>query len=244
MEEKLREAACHGDVQAIETIISNGTDVNSKHKINGWTALHWAARRNNVEAVKILMSNGAKVDIENNEGKTPGQVAADENVRNILGSTETPATVTETNYVPNYLQNPAFCHKVDLDIVENGAADQNDQPIATLDKDVINEVLKKSSYEEVLKKSSFHQERQEPKSKLLILKIRIANQTDQDFIEMDVEENQRSFQSLKDLMCQELGVNSDTVERIRMLPDTKLRRDVEVRRLEDYAKLELVLNSS
>ena len=146
------------------------------------------------------MSNGAKVDIENNEGKTPGQVAADENVRNILGSTETPVTVTETNYVPNYLQNPAFCHKVDLDIVENGATDQNNQPIATLDKDVINEVLKKSSYEEVLKKSSFHQERQETKSKLLILKIRIANQTDQDFIEMDVEENQRSFQSLKVLM--------------------------------------------
>ena len=146
------------------------------------------------------MSNGAKVDIENNEGKTPGQVAADENVRNILGSTETPVTTTETNYVPNYLQNPAFCHKVDLDIVENGATDQNNQPIATLDKDVINEVLKKSSYEEVLKKSSFHQERQEPKSKLLILKIRIANQTDQDFIEMDVEENQRSFQSLKVLM--------------------------------------------
>ena len=134
------------------------------------------------------MSNGAKVDIENNEGKTPGQVAADENVRNILGSTETPVTVTETNFIPNYLQNPAFCHKVDLDIVENGASDQNNQPITTLDKDVINEVLKKSS---------FHQERQEPKSKLLILKIRIANQTDQDFIEIDVEDNQLNFQSLK-----------------------------------------------
>ena len=53
MDEKLREAACHGDVQALETIISNGIDVNSKHKINGWTALHWAARRNNVEAVKV-----------------------------------------------------------------------------------------------------------------------------------------------------------------------------------------------
>ena len=143
------------------------------------------------------MSNGAKVDIENNEGKTAGQVAADENVRNILGSTETPVTVTETNFIPNYLQNPAFCHKVDLDIVENGATDQNNQPITTLDKDVINEVLKKSSYEEVLKKSSFHQERQEPKSKLLILKIRIANQTDQDFIEIDVEDNQLNFQSLK-----------------------------------------------
>ena len=134
------------------------------------------------------MSNGAKVDIENNEGKTPGQVAADENVRNILGSTETPVTVTETSYVPNYLQNPAFCHKVDLDIIENGAGDQNNQPTTTLDKDVINEVLKKST---------FHQGRQEPKSKLLILKIRVANQTDQDFIEIDVEDNQHTLQSLK-----------------------------------------------
>lgn len=231
MEEKLREAACHGDVQAIETIISNGIDVNSKHKMNGWTALHWAARRNNVEAVKILMSNGAKVDIENNEGKTPGQVAADENVRNILGSTETPVTVTATNYVPNYLQNPAFCHKVDLDIIENGAGDQNNQPTTTLDKDVINEVLKKST---------FHQGRQEPKSKLLILKIRVANQTDQDFIEIDVEDNQHTLQSLKDLMCKEIGVNPHTVERIRKLPNTKLRRDVEVRRLENYTELELV----
>jgi hypothetical protein len=144
-----------------------------------------------------LISNGAKSDIENNEGKTPGQVAADENVRNILGSTETPVTVTKTNYVPNYIQNPAFCHKVDLDIVENGATNQNDQPIATLDKDVVNEVLKKTPFNEVLKKSSFQQERQEPKSKLLILKIRLANQTDQDFIEIDVEDNQLNFQSLK-----------------------------------------------
>ena len=47
----------------------------------------------------------------------------------------------------------------------------------------------------------------------------------------------------QDLMCKELGVNSATVERIRKLPNTKLRRDVEVRRLENYTELELVQNS-
>ena len=45
-----------------------------------------------MEAIKILMSNGAKCDIKNNEGKTPGQVAIDENVQRILVSTATPGT--------------------------------------------------------------------------------------------------------------------------------------------------------
>ena len=48
------------------------------------------------------------------------------------------------------------------------------------------------------------------------------------------------FLLLQDLMCKELGVNSAAVERIRKLPNTKLRRDVEVRRLENYTELELV----
>ena len=58
-----------GDLSQPNTYYST---LNSRHKINGWTALHWAAKRNNVEAIKILMSNGAKCDIKNNEGKTPG----------------------------------------------------------------------------------------------------------------------------------------------------------------------------
>ena len=53
MEEQLREAACIGDTEAIETLIKNGVDVNDKHKINGWTALHWAARRNHQHIIKV-----------------------------------------------------------------------------------------------------------------------------------------------------------------------------------------------
>ena len=53
MEEKLREAACHGDIEAIQALISSGIDVNSKHKMNGWTALHWAARRNEIQSIKV-----------------------------------------------------------------------------------------------------------------------------------------------------------------------------------------------
>merc|ERR1712150_60572 len=88
----------------------------------------------------------------------------------------------------------------------------------------------------VTKSSTLHQD-----TKILILKIRVADSIDRDFIEIDIEDNQLNYQSLTDVMCHELGVNSAQVERIRKLPNTRLRRDIEICRLQNYAELELVL---
>lgn len=35
-EEKLREAACYGDLEAVQMLIKKGVNVNSQHTINGW----------------------------------------------------------------------------------------------------------------------------------------------------------------------------------------------------------------
>lgn len=35
-EEKLREAACIGDIDTVAELIAKGVDPNAKHKINGW----------------------------------------------------------------------------------------------------------------------------------------------------------------------------------------------------------------
>ena len=43
--------------------------MNSQHRINKWTALHWAAKRNNPEIVKILIENGAEKLVENDTGE-------------------------------------------------------------------------------------------------------------------------------------------------------------------------------
>ena len=53
MDEKLREAACYGDVESIQKLIAEGVDINNQHKINGWTALHWAAKRQMTNVVKV-----------------------------------------------------------------------------------------------------------------------------------------------------------------------------------------------
>ena len=54
MDEKLREAACHGDLDALNYLIGQGANVNDQHKLNGWTALHWAAKRNEKNVINVL----------------------------------------------------------------------------------------------------------------------------------------------------------------------------------------------
>lgn len=57
MEEKLREAACFGDIDSLQILLRQGVKVNDKHKMNGWTALHWAAKRNEAQVVKVRKLN-------------------------------------------------------------------------------------------------------------------------------------------------------------------------------------------
>ena len=35
-EEKLREAACYGDVEAVSALLKKGVNINAQHSINGW----------------------------------------------------------------------------------------------------------------------------------------------------------------------------------------------------------------
>lgn len=35
-EEKLREASCYGDLDAVRVLLKKGVNINSQHNINGW----------------------------------------------------------------------------------------------------------------------------------------------------------------------------------------------------------------
>lgn len=56
---------------------------NAKNKL-GDTALHAAAWKGRTEAVNLLLSYGAKVNISNNEGKTPLDLAHDPEIIDLL----------------------------------------------------------------------------------------------------------------------------------------------------------------
>lgn len=75
----------------------------------------------------------------------------------------------------------------------------------------------------------------------LVLKVRVANSDEKDFIEIDVP-RQTTFDHLVTLMRTELALDTEAVVRkVRKLPDTIVRNDRDVRRLHDYQELELVL---
>lgn len=127
-EEELREAACVADLEHLKKLIDEGVDVNSKNKINQWTALHWAKSRGNVMVAELLVAAGASLHAVNSEGKTPAEVAKKERSQrqktaaNSGGVTNEKAPVSnsdavDTNtdngnssFVPNYLKNP--CSRV------------------------------------------------------------------------------------------------------------------------------------
>lgn len=79
--------------------------------------------------------------------------------------------------------------------------------------------------------------------KELVLKVRIQSSApgDNDFIEVEMDREALTYRELLRVCCYELGVSPDNVERIRKLPNTMLRKDKDVARLQDFQELELVL---
>ncbi|KAG8543646.1 hypothetical protein GDO81_024122, partial [Engystomops pustulosus] len=79
--------------------------------------------------------------------------------------------------------------------------------------------------------------------KELVLKVRIQSSSpaDNDFIEVEMDREELTYRELLRVCSYELGVSPESVERIRKLPNTMLRKDKDVARLQDFQELELVL---
>ncbi|RKP04840.1 hypothetical protein THASP1DRAFT_3216, partial [Thamnocephalis sphaerospora] len=117
-EEIFREACALGNVRAVQqTLRTGGVAVNGQNRVNGWTALHWAAHRGNDQIVALLLAHGADASITTKDGRTPAQLAKADQVRRLLNETESapeqPAadqasTAEETSlpFTPHYLAQP------------------------------------------------------------------------------------------------------------------------------------------
>ncbi|XP_062979285.1 ankyrin repeat domain-containing protein 40-like [Elgaria multicarinata webbii] len=78
----------------------------------------------------------------------------------------------------------------------------------------------------------------------LVLKVRVQNPKEHDFIEIELDKKELTYQDLLRVSCCELGVNPEQVEKIRKLPNTLMRKDKDVARLHNFQELELVLARS
>jgi ankyrin repeat protein len=70
------DAAMRGDKAAVRALILQKADVNAP-QVDGATALHWAARGDDLELADVLLRAGAKVSAANEEGATPLFLAAE-----------------------------------------------------------------------------------------------------------------------------------------------------------------------
>lgn len=75
----------------------------------------------------------------------------------------------------------------------------------------------------------------------IVLKIRISGSSDPDFIEVELPKWKLTYNNLLKLCCEELQCSEDQVERIRKLPNTKLRSDRDIGRLENFQEIEIII---
>jgi len=246
MEEKLREAACFGDIEGVKELIARGVNTNSQHDINGWTALHWAAKRNHLNIVNLLCNHGADKNIATNKGEVAAQLTSEGVIKVLLNAQASKLAPlppvakeqkeTKLAITPNYIKNPPVAYQelqptIQVDLTEKS------QP-AVVEKKPKMEVMEiqQRRISSVPAKSVHPQE--------VILKVRIADSQDTDYLELELPRDALTLEYLTVAACEELGVEAGQVERVRKMPNTRLRRDREVARLGDYQEVELVLRTS
>lgn len=251
LEEKLREAACFGDIDGVKELLAHGVNVNAQHEINGWTALHWAAKRNHLNIVNLLCNHGADKNIPTNKGEVAAQLTSEGVIKVLLnamkggsagGDTKpavsngspAPAKAVKTEdkmpITPNYIRDPPLAYKVDL-----GEQQRKSQT---------RERKQQQQQQDKRMKIAKHFDSDEDDLGVnlgdLILKVRTANRDD-DYIEIELAKDALTLEYLLVMGCEELGLNPDRVERVRKMPNTRLRRDKEVARLKDYQEIEFIL---
>ncbi|XP_022907960.1 ankyrin repeat domain-containing protein 40-like [Onthophagus taurus] len=219
-EEKLREASALGDIEGIQNLLAQNVDVNAKNSINGWTALHWATKRNHETVVRILLSNGADSKLENQKGERPSNLSKNPSILNLLE----PPTASDSNdsgednlkFTPNYIKNAPLNGQVDLGTkLRQRHPDFSTMPTTALPAAQSDDDL--------------------------VLKIRVFGSSDPDFIEIEVPRWKLTYNGLQKICCEELEICESQVERIRKLPNVRLRKDADVKRLMDFQCLEIVL---
>ncbi|KAJ1822877.1 hypothetical protein LPJ56_000506 [Coemansia sp. RSA 2599] len=110
--------AALGNLKVVISYLRSGVDINSRNRMNGWTALHWACTRGHQRVVETLIRAGADVYITNSKGEWPIDVCKDNHIRELfryhMKNEEIDAALQEepenltggAGFVPNYIANP------------------------------------------------------------------------------------------------------------------------------------------
>ena len=355
--ERLREQCSVGEEEDVLGHLRNGAAVNSQNRVNGWSALHFAARREHAGIVRVLLEHGADPGVKNHKGEHAIDMTLNKEIRRIIESFNVPNKGNQNNAISNasdaderqstkesqappsgvsflsgYLANPVFPYTFAAPKVSanedstTSSHDNKDQHVllpgyltanpvyavaaggpilangnipssGTLQSDgtvnfvpgyIANPVIpyavaasqaKESneikqifvphveqfgslvntyvnSMKSLEKPVEYHMcdsckttpvatVHVGPNISELVIKIRKANTDDPDFIEAELNRKVLTYDELINVCSKELKIDRDSIAKIRKLPDTVIRRDRDVQRLQPFQELEvLLLNNS
>lgn len=204
--------------------------------MNGWTALHWAAKRGHGDIVKTLLESGADPSVKSTDGAEPLDVASQSSVRILLGGEANGDAKPKESLpiMPNYLTHPPFPY------LAGSSSYRPSEPAA-----MVSAGQRAPPPPQALPSADTppRSNGPVPEENELVLKVRVANSMEQDFIEIEIDLSRLTFEYVLSAMCRELNVNPAIVHKMRKLPNTIVRKDKDVRRFVDFQELELVLTN-
>ncbi|CAD1468820.1 unnamed protein product [Heterotrigona itama] len=258
LEERLRKAACVGDTDVVQELLNLGVDVNARQSYNGWyfflnllcivyifcvcckmynktktynafscicvidlssfvskmTALHWACKKGYLDVAALLLKNGADKNIRSDIGETPAFLCNNPQILQLL---DMPLAIP--NDSPRVL-NELAVHNVMPKYIKS------DYVHGSVDSGIPR-----------IRNNGLYQDE-------LVLKIRIADASDPDFIEIELPQNDLTYQALIRICCQELNVDPNQIVKLRKLPNTRLRKDEDIQRLQNFQEIEVITNAA
>ncbi|XP_032663691.1 ankyrin repeat domain-containing protein 40-like [Odontomachus brunneus] len=214
-EERLREAVCVGDTDAVQDLVNLGVDVNARQPVSGWTALHWACKKGYLDVAALLLKNGADKNARTETGETTMSLCNNQQILYLLSTSNDTRITSDLSLhtVTSAYTQPDFLH-----------AAMNPSKI------------KHNAYDESAVIVSFHDE--------LVLKIRIANAADPDFVEIELPRSELTYQALLCVCCKELNLTPHQILKLRKLPNTRLRKDKDIQRLQNFQEIEVVTDTT
>ncbi|XP_023242209.1 ankyrin repeat domain-containing protein 40-like [Centruroides sculpturatus] len=164
-----------------------------------------------------------ELNIDKEQAGAMGAQAQDQDKGSSINSDVCSANLAIT---PNYIAHPPLGYKVDMsdDLGQNNQIEKPDlvngkHPVCVNPSVPITVV----------------------ENEELVLKVRLANSQDPDFIEIEIPRDQLTYNYLLQVCCIELNIDKEQVSRIRKLPNTVLRKDKDIQRLKNFQELEVVL---
>jgi hypothetical protein len=158
---------------------------------------------------------------------------------------------TKTTFVPNYLQNPEFPYSesatefaVRLGIRNSRLARQNGSAMLDSDQRVRHDKsqLPAGNIEVAAADGGASCAKGATNEPCLVIKCRVADAGETDFIEVELDRKRLSFEALVEICMAELNVDRTKLKKIRKLPNTIVRNDRDVTRLVQFQEIEIVLN--